>query len=331
MNPCYGKLGKVDKRRRNMNRLFHIIFFSVLLSLSIFSQFNSKEKLEGQISELKPSYSIQKNFKNLEIIGFDVLDGEETVLTSKKFSFLRGSDFYVVLYGRRKIFRSESPTANFLPECKAVMEYQNGGVFWSRKTTYSWRSQRGACVPKEWQIGGVYKMKFAFRVPSLAFPGKYRLKIFGEEVSNPVLNSIIALDEIKINVNRTTSLKDNNITKYNLPLHGCLLNPAFIGREALYFLWTGNVEYYLDESFKNFSKIIVSAKGTPADGVYPLLKIYVGQKEIGNTYVNDRWMEYKFDLKLIQEGNILKIRFDNDYKKQGQDRNMYVRKIELMK
>ena len=78
-------------------------------------------------------------------------------------------------------------------------------------------------------------------------------------------------------------------------------------------------------------KIIVIARGSPALGVYPLLKVYVDKKEIGNVYVNSEWNKYEFDLKLEKEGHILKVRFDNDGGGPGEDRNMYVKMIKLVR
>lgn len=321
---------KVDKKSKNFICLFRLIFFFVLLSLSIFPQFDKNEKLKAQISELIPSHSFIKSCRNFEIVGFDVLNHEEIVLSSKKFSFLPGDYFYVVLYGRRKIFKSKSPQSNFFPECKASMEHQNGAYFWSIKILYPLQNLEDKVKPVEWEIGGLYKIKFAFRVPSLVLPGKFRLRIFEEKIGNPLMGSLIDLDEIKINIEKKKGVEIKR-NRYNLPLNECLLNPAVVRKDCIYFYWTGNVEYFFSESLENYSKIIISAMGTPAYAIYPLLKLYIGEKEVGNMFIKDQWRDYEFDLKPKKNSHILKIRFDNDTKEQGQDRNMRIKKIELIK
>ena len=48
-------------------------------------------------------------------------------------------------------------------------------------------------------------------------------------------------------------------------------------------------------------------------------------------FIKDQWREYEFDIKPKKNNHTLKVRFDNDKKGPGQDRNMYIKKIELMK
>jgi hypothetical protein len=253
--------------------LHQITLLLVSFSLLIFSQSNIKVKLKVHIKELTPSHSVVSSLKNIEIIGFDVLDEQERVLTSKKFNFLRGDDFYIVIYARRKITKAESPEANFLPECEAAMKYQNGGYFLSKNTSYIWGNRNDRYVPEEWKIGGVYKIQFHFRLPSLAPPGKYKLRIFEEKADNQEIISLIDLNGIKVNIERIKNFKDEDISYYDVLLHECLLNKAVLKEDGIYFFWTGDVEYFFDQSLRNYSKIRIFAKGTPADSVFPLLEI----------------------------------------------------------
>jgi len=57
----------------------------------------------------------------------------------------------------------------------------------------------------------------------------------------------------------------------------------------------------------------------------------VDKKEIGNVYLNSKWNEYEFDLKLDKESHILKVRFNNDAGRPGENRDMYVKMIKLVR
>jgi hypothetical protein len=289
-----------------------------------------KEKINSSIKELTPTHSVKKSFKNIDIIGFDVLDENKNRLTSSKLKFYSGNKFYIVLYGKRKRSEGKAPAENKLEKCKAMLEHRKGGYFWSKRTAYVLGAKEIEDAFEEWEIGGIYKIRFEFEVPEFALPGRYKLKTHRENSSHPG-ESILTIDAIKINIKRQ-KIPQREITEdYNLSLDGCLLNPADQRKIDVVFYWTGNIEFYIDKDLINFKKIIVSARGSSALGVYPLLKVYVDKKEIGNVYVNSEWNKYEFDLKLEKEGHILKVRFDNDGGGSGEDRNMYVNLIKLVK
>ena len=311
--------------------LFLIGSLSLLLNFVLMSQSVRKEKINSLIKELTPTHTIKKSFKNLDIIGFDVLDENKKRITSSKFKFYSGHQFYIVLYGKRKITEGKASAENKLERCKAVLVHQNGGYFWSMNTSYLLGKQEIKDARKEWEIGGIYKVRFAFEAPEYALPGRYKLKLFKEKAQFPKHLRLIAFDKINIIIKSPKIHKSEKFEDYNLSRKGCLLNPAVQSNEYIAFPWTGNIKFYINRDLRNFNKIIVIAKGTPALGVYPLLKIYVDKVEIGNVYVNSEWNEYEFDLKLNKERHILKVRFNNDGVGPGEDRNMYVKMIKLVR
>lgn len=304
---------------------------SLILNLALVPQSTRKEKINTLIKELTPTYPIKYSFNNLDIIGFDVLNESKNRLASAKFTFIPESQFYIVIYGRRKETDVKPPGKNKLEKCKAALIHHNGGYFWSTKTAYFLGEQEVDDFSKAWQIGGIYKVRFAFKAPEFALPGKYKLILFKEKAQFPLHLKLITFDRIKIKIKRSKTHKSEKIEDYNLPLEGCLLNPAIKGRKSISFPWTGNIELFIDKNLRNFKKIIISARGTPAQGEYPLLKVFVNKKELGSVYINSEWNKYEFDLKLNEEAHILKVRFDNDGGGQGEDRNMLVNMIKLVK
>ncbi|MEM1137757.1 MAG: carbohydrate-binding domain-containing protein, partial [Bacteroidota bacterium] len=91
--------------------------------------------------------------------------------------------------------------------------------------------------------------------------------------------------------------------------------------------WEGELIFDLKEIY---SKIIVSAKGSQADGEFAHFKVYVDGTEIANEYTSSTYKSYQFTL-LVNSNNIdeIKISFDNDALDNGNDRNLYVQSIGL--
>jgi len=303
----------------------------LLLDIPVVSQSIEKTKTNSIIKELTPTYPIKENLKNLSIIGFDILDGKRNRLTHSRFKFYPGEQFYIVLYGKKKRISGITPSKNKQCKIKAVFEYQKGGYFCSTNTSYFLGKNEIKETLGEWQIGGVFKIQFSFKVPKLALPGKYKLITVKEKASRPGIGKLKTFNKIKIILKRPKTIRSKINKYYNLQLEDGILNPAIIRAKNAVFLWTGNIKYFLDRDIKNFNKIIISAKGTPARGVYPLLTVYIDKIEIGTVYINSEWNNYEFDLKLTKEAHILKIRFANDYSDNREDRNMYVNMIKLVR
>lgn len=317
--------------KKTFKYLFLIMFVSLLLNSALTSQSIKKEKINSSIKVLTPTHSIKKSFKNINIIGFDVLDENKNRVTSSRFKFYPGNKFYIVLYGKRKRTEGKAPTENKLENCKAILEHRNGGYFWSKKTSYLLGEKEIEENWEEWQIGGIYKIRFTFEVPKFALLGRYKLKLFQEKAQFPRYLRLITFDRIKTTIKSPKIHKSEEVEDYILPLGSCLLNPAIQSNGYIVFPWTGNIEFYIDRDIKNFNKIVITVKGTPAFGVYPLLKVYVDKLEIGSAYVNSEWNEYEFDINVDKKSHLLKVRFDNNAGGQGEDRNMFVNMIKLVK
>jgi len=330
------KIKENKLRNSNSYRIFRFSLYGVLAHMFILISFpilqsNQKEKIRPLIKELMPSHLVRKLYKNIEIIGFDFLDENKKRIISHKFQLYPGSKFYFVLYGKRKITMAKDPEENSLKQCKALLEYINGGYFWSQKTSYIMGNKEVEKAWEEWQIGGIYKICFAIKVPLFALPGSYKFKIMNEKSSHPVVGNLIEFEKIKIAVRRPKTIKCKKVEDYELPIEECLLNPAVRGIKQAVFYWTGDIEFFIKRDLRCFKKVEIIARGTPALGVYPLLKVYAEGKEIGSTHVNNEWDKYTFDLRLDRERHILKVRFDNDGGGPGEDRNMFVNSIKLLK
>lgn len=302
----------------------------VLVCHSLLSEQVRKEKIISQINKLTPTHSINKSFENIDIIGFDVCDESQNRLASSKFEFSPGNQFYLIFYCRKNRSKDISPAENKLRTSRAVFAHQNGGYFWSKKTDFlQWKPESKASK-EEWKIGGIYRIQFNFKVPEYALPGKYKLKGVNATSVRPEIQRLIAFDRIKINIIRKKTYDSRIIKDYDLSLEECLLNPAFLGNQQIIFFWTGNIEFFIEKNLSNFKKIIVAAKGTSALGICPLLKIYAEKEEIGSVFINSEWNQYEFDLKVNKETHILKVRFDNDGRGAGENRDMYVNMIKLI-
>jgi hypothetical protein len=155
-------------------------FLIIFLAFLLLSQSNKTEKVSSSINELTPVYSIKKSFKDMDIIGFDILDKNMNRLKQSRFNFSQGDQFYVALYLSRNILRGVMPKENAIDYLVALYHHENGGYFRSIKTTYLTGEQETEVGPKYWQVGGIYKVKFSFNVPEFALPGKYILELRNE-------------------------------------------------------------------------------------------------------------------------------------------------------
>ena len=175
-----------------------IIFGYLLLNLVLTSQSTRKEKIDVLIKELTPTHSLQKSLNsNLEIIGYDVLDKNMNSLTFSKFKFHSGNLFYIVLYGKRIRVRGKGAIDNNLEGYNAFLEHQDGGYFWCTKTSFLIGGQEIGGNSKDWQIGGIYKVQFVFKIPEFALPGKYTLKIVKNKPAPHAAARLITIDKIK--------------------------------------------------------------------------------------------------------------------------------------
>lgn len=94
-------------------------------------------------------------------------------------------------------------------------------------------------------------------------------------------------------------------------------------------LWTdGYVS--VEHAFANETTITVTAKGSFAGGSWPHMNVVIDDMTIGNTtVVSDTWKDYPFQLKAIGKTSVVRVEFDNDYKNDIEDRNLYLDKISI--
>jgi len=75
------------------------------------------------------------------------------------------------------------------------------------------------------------------------------------------------------------------------------------------------------------ARIVIYAKGSPADGVYPQMIVEIDKKEVGRVAVDSRdWQAYTFDVKTGSGFTVLSATFPNDKnnERKREDRNLYV-------
>lgn len=90
--------------------------------------------------------------------------------------------------------------------------------------------------------------------------------------------------------------------------------------------WAGTIDAAIRVP-RGKATIRIKAKGSPADNIYPYMKVELGGKEIGTVTVNSlEWKQY--DFKVNTDGGIkaLSITFVNDGTNpvKGEDRNLYI-------
>jgi len=101
--------------------------------------------------------------------------------------------------------------------------------------------------------------------------------------------------------------------------------------DSMIFPLTGDIDFFVNQDIKEYKKIVITAKGTPAFEIFPLLKVFIQQNEIGSVYISEDWKQYEFNLILNKESHVLKIRYSNDAKNLQENRNMYVKTVKLVR
>jgi len=90
--------------------------------------------------------------------------------------------------------------------------------------------------------------------------------------------------------------------------------------------WTGTMSAVIDVP-KSATRLILRAKGSPSDNIYPYVIVELDGKEIGEAFVNnDDWKEYSFQLKAGEGLKVLSVTFCNDggNAEKNEDRNLYI-------
>jgi len=109
------------------------------------------------------------------------------------------------------------------------------------------------------------------------------------------------------------------------------LNTGFILFTLLFVLpYFAEAKTILKQKTTANSLLIVEAKGSHAGGAFAHFKVYVNDKEIGNSFTSSNYEQYQFNVpnSELDVFNV-QISFDNDAVINGQDRNLFIKNIEI--
>lgn len=121
---------------------------------------------------------------------------------------------------------------------------------------------------------------------------------------------------------------------YHLPPSNIILPENWQGKsESENFLyengnmyWVGTIDAVIDMP-KGNSTIYITAKGSPADKVFPYMIVELDGEEIGATYVKSpKWKKYPFVVSTEGGLKVLSITFANDRRntEESEDRNLFI-------
>jgi len=302
----------------------------MILSLCLHSQIRKKEAIKTSIEDLTPTFSLNSSVGNVDLTGFDVFY-KKNILTSPKVRLHPKEPFQVIIFAKKKLSDAIKQSEKSFDKLKACLKHQRGGYFWCDNAKYLSDKQESDLIGEEWKIGGVYKIRLSFTVPLFALPGKYLLTLVDEKVDVPYMGTLGTIEKLKISIIVKPKKEKTRLEDYNLPLDQCLLNNAVMLHDSMIFPLTGDIDFFVNQDIKEYKKIVITAKGTPAFEIFPLLKVFIQQNEIGSVYISEDWKQYEFNLILNKESHVLKIRYSNDAKNLQENRNMYVKTVKLVR
>ena len=99
----------------------------------------------------------------------------------------------------------------------------------------------------------------------------------------------------------------------------------------------GALVYQLDEIFpkknlETISNVSLSCSGTPVDGVYPHVRVWVDTMIIAEFEVERKTCEYNFSFpRAIRAASKIYVEFTNDYYSKTDDRNLYIHNVSVNK
>ena len=266
--------------------------------------------------------------EGIRVIGCDFLNNKNEIIKTEIPSFNRGDEFYYVLY-----YKLDDPLPHkntmlssdyVLPIGKIVLL---GAYFEAiRPSSFTVQSAGGTHVAfSNLKEGEVYKQIFRMKIPRYSLPGKYEIVLKKDNIPS----SPHGKQYVQIIVPQVERPNESSKDLMVIPASEFLLNPAVpLGSEVL-FPWTGDIVGYIADSSHSFIHIVIRARGDQALGVYPLLKVFINEKEAGQSFVNQGWRDYKFKIDNEKGPFRLRIRFDNNAEGKGEDRNMFVQWVKL--
>jgi hypothetical protein len=95
--------------------------------------------------------------------------------------------------------------------------------------------------------------------------------------------------------------------------------------------WTGTMDAVINVPAGR-GTMVVKAKGSPADDIWPYMIVELDGEEIGETFVdNSEWKEYNFPIETSVGLKVLSVTFSNDggNAQKDEDRNLYVGEVRV--
>jgi len=138
----------------------------------------------------------------------------------------------------------------------------------------------------------------------------------------------------EFNLKKSARLEKINDFKRKIPAKSAISQQEWLGSsqdgQHVYengrMYWTGTIDSVLQLP-EGESIIYISAKGTQANEIFPLIIVELDAEEIGEAVVHSTdWQEYPFKVSSDGGAKVLSITFVNDgrNKEKGQDRNLFI-------
>jgi hypothetical protein len=107
---------------------------------------------------------------------------------------------------------------------------------------------------------------------------------------------------------------------------------ATLGNERLVAVWGGAITSLPIPIKAGHYNMEISARGYPARNIFPHLKVYVNDNQIGDFFVSESLQQKNLDFEIKSQTNvIIKIEMDNDLSDATGDRNAFIKKIIIWK
>jgi len=231
------------------------------------------------------------------LIGYEFLTMKNDIINAKITPFNRGDEFSYVIYYKIHHITTQNGLLNgdyyLIPLGKFV---PSGAYFDGIRIlpgTMQDEKQNNVAL-KQLKSGEVYKQIFRMKIPKYSLPGKYEIVLKREKNSTSPLELIKNEHNkqyIEIKMSQEETIGELSGTPLSMPASEFLLNPAVSSGTEVAFPWTGNIVGHIANSHLPFRKIIIRARGDQAGGVYPLLKVFINEHEVGQTFIKKEWQD----------------------------------------
>jgi len=101
--------------------------------------------------------------------------------------------------------------------------------------------------------------------------------------------------------------------------------------EGVYLGDTGFVQGMIECAKTGRYTMKLTARGTPAEGIYPIIAVALDGQALGQVELKgDGWRAYTLPVDLTAGRHELKLSFTNDLFAGGQDRNLWIARVEFI-